>query len=92
MKLGLVGTTGEGPQQMKKIGVENCCGGGHCSCVLVPLLTTRLTAHQTRKVEVLAAMDLGGYSYYNRPSQGIYAHFDAVAAATSCQLSYMTFR
>ena len=62
--------------------------------LLVPLLTTRLTLFiNTQGRGTWLRWNLGGYSVL-QPSiaEGIYAHFDAVAAATGCQLSYMTFR
>ena len=84
----ITGTTGEGPAVTDEEDWE--LWRAVAEAVTVPVIagtTTNDTAHsvnQTRKAEELGCDGiLAATPYYNRPSQeGIYAHFDAVAAAT----------
>ena len=85
----ITGTTGEGPAVTDEEDWE--LWRAVAEAVTVPVIagtTTNDTAHsvhQTRKAEELGCDGILAVTpYYNRPSQeGIYAHFDAVAAATS---------
>ena len=84
----ITGTTGEGPAVTDEEDWE--LWRAVAEAVTVPVIagtTTNDTAHsvhQTRKAEELGCDGILAVTpYYNRPSQeGIYAHFDAVAAAT----------
>ncbi len=84
----MTGTTGEGPAVTDEEDWE--LWRAVAEAVTVPVIagtTTNDTAHsvhQTRKAEELGCDGILAVTpYYNRPSQeGIYAHFDAVAAAT----------
>ena len=85
----ITGTTGEGPAVTDEEDWE--LWRAVAEAVTVPVIagtTTNDTAHsvhQTRKAEELGCDGILAVTpYYNRPSQeGIYAHFDAVASATS---------
>ena len=84
----ITGTTGEGPAVTDEEDWE--LWRAVAEAVTVPVIagtTTNVTAHsvnQSRKAEELGCDGILAVTpYYNRPSQeGIYAHFDAVAAAT----------
>ena len=84
----ITGTTGEGPAVTDEEDWE--LWRAVAEAVTVPVIagtTTNDTAHsvhQTRKAEELGCDGILAVTpYYNRPSQeGIYVHFDAVAAAT----------
>ena len=84
----ITGTTGEGPAVTDEEDWE--LWRAVAEAVTVPVIagtTTNDTAHsvhQTRKAEELGCDGILAVTpYYNRPSQeGIYAHLDAVAAAT----------
>ncbi len=85
----ITGTTGEGPAVTDEEDWE--LWRAIAEAVTVPVIagtTTNDTAHsihQTRKAEELGCDGILAVTpYYNRPSQeGIYAHFEAVASATS---------
>ncbi|MEC7914743.1 MAG: 4-hydroxy-tetrahydrodipicolinate synthase [Actinomycetota bacterium] len=85
----ITGTTGEGPAVTDEEDWE--LWRAVAEAVTVPVIagtTTNDTAHsvhQTRKAEELGCDGILAVTpYYNRPSQeGIYAHFEAVASATS---------
>ena len=85
----LTGTTGESPTITDEEDWE--LWRSVCEVVTVPVIagtTTNDTAHsieQTKKAEELGCDGILAVTpYYNRPSQaGIYAHFSAVASATT---------
>ncbi|MDP7067462.1 MAG: 4-hydroxy-tetrahydrodipicolinate synthase [Acidimicrobiales bacterium] len=85
----ITGTTGEGPAVTDEEDWE--LWRAVAEAVTVPVIagtTTNDTAHsvhQTRKAEELGCDGILAVTpYYNRPSQeGIYAHFEAVASATT---------
>ena len=85
----ITGTTGEGPAVTDEEDWELWRAIAEAGTVpVIAGTTTNDTAHsihQTRKAEELGCDGILAVTpYYNRPSQeGIYAHFEAVASATS---------
>ena len=85
----ITGTTGEGPAVTDEEDWE--LWRAVAEAVTVPVIagtTTNDTAHSVHQTQKAEELGCGGIlavtPYYNRPSQeGIYAHFDAVASATS---------
>ena len=85
----ITGTTGEGPAVTDEEDWE--LWRAVAEAVTVPVIagtTTNDTAHSVHQTQKAEELGCGGIlavtPYYTRPSQeGIYAHFDAVASATS---------